>query len=210
MVGMRYAGLTRFQKKRYLLLKEKFGDTILPLELNAWETLTVTLLLHGAGGEGLLLDAYEESLACLHGHVSAVVAADWVEGRVQTRVHLESPQGLFPVEAPLAFAAALAVRKKIPLLASEEIVASLVLRQKRLFAAIQLASGREEPMTADAFLACAAPQGLAGMPRAAWDDVERFLSRGALPDSAPGPDQDGGEAGMDDLSLLEPLVPRPM
>ena len=40
MIGMRYAGTTRFLKKRYLLLREKFGDTILPLELSAWEALT--------------------------------------------------------------------------------------------------------------------------------------------------------------------------
>ena len=58
MIGMRYAGTTRFLQKRYLLLREKFGDTILPLELSAWEALTVTLLLHGTSGEGLVLDAY--------------------------------------------------------------------------------------------------------------------------------------------------------
>lgn len=207
MVGMRYAGITRFLKKRYLLLREKFGDTILPLELNAWETLTVTLLLHGTAGEDLLLDAYEESLACLHGHVSAVVAADWAAGRLQTRLHLESPEGLFPVEAPLAFAVALAVRKKLPLLASEDIVASLVLKQKSLFETIQRVSDGNAAMDADAFLACAAPMGLVGMPRAAWDEAERFLSQGALPDSVPAT---GADAGLEDLSLIEPLVSKPM
>ena len=207
MVGMRYAGITRFLKKRYLLLREKFGDTILPLELNAWETLTVTLLLHGTAGEDLLLDAYEESLACLHGHVSAVVAADWAAGRLQTRLHLESPEGLFPVEAPLAFAVALAVRKKLPLLASEDIVASLVLKQKSLFETIQRVSDGNAAMDADAFLACAAPMGLVGMPRVAWDEVERFLSQGALPDSVPAA---GADAGLEDLSLIEPLVSKPM
>ncbi|MBR4747231.1 MAG: bifunctional nuclease family protein [Desulfovibrio sp.] len=209
MISMRYAGTTRFLKKRYLLLREKFGDTILPLELSAWEALTVTLLLHGTSGEGIVLDAYEESLACLHGHVSAVVAADWVEGRLQARVHLESPEGLFPVEAPLAFAVALAVRQKLPLLASEEIVASLVLKQQSLFEAIQRLSDRNEPMNADAFLACAAPLGLVGVPRAAWDEVERFLSQGALPDSVPAPAA-GAEAGLEDLSQIEPLVSKPM
>ncbi|MBQ1539125.1 MAG: bifunctional nuclease family protein [Desulfovibrio sp.] len=209
MIGMRYAGTTRFLKKRYLLLREKFGDTILPLELSAWEALTVTLLLHGTSGEGLVLDAYEESLACLHGHVSAVVAADWVEGRLQARIHLESPEGLFPVEAPLAFAVALAVRKKLPLLASEDIVASLVLKQKNLFEAIQQLSDGNEAMDADAFLACAAPLGLMGVPRAAWDEVERFLSQGALPGSEPA-QAAGAETGLEDLSRIEPLVSKPM
>ena len=209
MIGMRYAGTTRFRKKRYLLLREKFGDTVLPLELSAWEALTVTLLLHGTSGEGLVLDAYEDSLACLHGHVSAVVAADWVEGRLPTSVHLESPEGLFPLEAPLAFAVALAVKKKLPLLASEEIVASLVLRQKSLFEAIQRLSDGNRAMNADAFLACASPLGLVDLPRAAWDEVERFLSQGALPDSAPAPGA-GAEAVLQDLSQIEPLVSKPM
>ncbi len=209
MIGMRYAGTTRFRKKRYLLLREKFGDTILPLELSPWESLTAAVLIHGTSGEGLVLDAYEESLACLHGHVSAVVAADWVEGRVQTRVHLESPGGFFPVEAPLAFAAALAVRKRIPLLASDDIVASLALKQQSLFEAIRRLSNGQEAMDADAFLACAAPLGLVGVPRPAWEEVERFLSQGALPDGPPAPGAGAG-ASMEDLSRLEPLVPRPM